>query len=188
MGILEEIEGMDIPEEQKQKLRDAHAEEMRPQRVAGYRTGADEFVAKLSDAGLKEAPGFLKEVRRVLMSEDAHEPAAILMSDADLNLTGDDATGATTREEVTLAGEVKRLFSLLPGFNDGELKMQFSQQGNIAEAGTAPAHGDGPEGSADVATARQNIRRVTGQDGDAPKNTRKRYRRGGHTVVTGGDS
>jgi hypothetical protein len=188
MGILETIDGMNLSDEEKDKLRQEYAEEQRPLRVAGFRNDADEFVAKLSDAGLASAPGVLKRVRRILMSEDAHEPAAILMSDADLQLSGEDATGATSREEVTLADEVKALFSLFPGFAEGKLKIALSEQGGVASgAGTRPDEGDeSPEKR--TTAARENIRRVTGTGGEAAPMTRKRYRRGGHAAVAGGDN
>lgn len=189
MGYIEEIDQMDLSDEVKSDLKAKYLADTRPQRVAGYRSEADEFVQLLSDAGLEKAPGFLKRIRRIMMSEDAHEPAAILMSDAELGLTGDEATGATGREEVTLAQEIKALFSLLPGFQEKKLKIDLGAMALADEAGVKPDDGGDPTPDEKTKEARTNLRRVTGQAGDgAPVMTRKRYRRSGHVVATGGDN
>lgn len=191
MGVIEEIDKLDIPDEAKAKLKAEHNAEMRPSRLAGLKSDAESVVSRFRDMGFSEEKGcsaFLKRLRRIQMSEDAHEPAAVLMSDADLELSGEEALGASSREEVNLADEIVNLLNLLPGANEGKLKIQLSEQAVSAEGGSRPASGDSnPAQEAHDASTR--LSKHTGVQTQGV--SRSRYRRGGRPVATatqGGDS
>lgn len=190
MGYVEDVQAMDLSDDIKEKLITSHMQETRPQRLAGYKSEADAVVDRFRKMGFSEEEGctaFLKRLRRIQMSEDAHEPAAVLMSDSDLELTGEAKLDAGSREEVNLADEVVNLLNLLPGAIEGKLKIQLSEQALAAEEGERPGSGDeNPEQAASDAS-----KRLSTHTGVQTKGvSRSRYRRGGRVVATsqGGDS
>lgn len=189
MGLLEQIEQMDLSDDVKQRLREEHQADLREEQKkrvmleaqSKKKAVADE-VAELADMGFSEAPGLLKFVRRVLLSDDG-EPGIVLLSDADLELSGDEATDASGKEEMSTADTVRKFISLLPKKEiEGKLKVQLSDQALAAEAG------EGPDTSTDDEAKRQEREKsVEGWAGEVPKRTRNRYR-GRARAATGGDS
>ena len=130
----------------KEKLRQEHASEFDPLKserdslaAKDRRTDVETEVKGLSDLGFSEAPGLLKYYRRVLLSADAEEPGAVLMSDTELHLSGDVATGATGREEISVAGALRKFVELLPRNSEG--KLELSDMMLATEDARAPRRG-----------------------------------------------
>lgn len=183
MGILETIDAMDLSDEQKDKLRQEYTEAVDPLKTENdslkakdRRSSVEEEVKSLASMGLSEAPGLLKFYRRVLLSGDAEEPGAVLLSDSEMHLSGDVATGATGREEISVAGALRKFVELLPRNNEGKLE--------LSDMSLTDDHGRPDEGSTDEDSTdehRSNLAKITGRD---LKRTRKRY---GATVPGGDD-
>ena len=183
MGILETIEALELSDEVKEKLRQEHASDIDPLKserdslkAKDKRSSVEDEVKTLAELGFSETPGLLKFYRRVLLSADAEEPGAILMSDSELHLSGDVATGATGREEVSVAGALRKFVELLPKNNEGKLE--------LSDMHLADDHGRPDEGSEDGKEStedhRKNLEKITGRP---LARTRKRY---GATVSAGG--
>jgi hypothetical protein len=47
----------------------------------------------------------------------------VLLSDADLELTGDEAVGARSEEEISVAGAVREFIKLMPRSQEGKLNL-----------------------------------------------------------------
>ena len=185
MGILEEIDKLELSDEVKEKLRQEHQSEIDPLKserdslaAKDRRTDVDTEVKGLSELGFSEAPGLLKFYRRVLLSADAEEPGAVLMSDTELHLSGDAATGATGREEISVAGALRKFVELLPRNNEG--KLELSDMMLSTEDHGRPEEGN-EEGKESSDEHRQNLEKITGR---SLKRTRKRY--AGSGIVSGG--
>jgi hypothetical protein len=184
VGILEEIDKLELSDDVKDRLRQDYASEIDPLKsendslkAKDKRTAVDDEVKALASLGLSETPGLLKFYRRVLLSADAEEPGAILMSDSELHLSGDAASGATGREEISVAGALRKFVELLPRTAEGKLQlsdmMLSTEDHGRPEAGTE----DDKESSEDH---RKNLERITGR---SLTRTRRRY---GATVTGGG--
>lgn len=183
MGILEEIDKLELSDEAKDKLRQEYTSELDPLKserdslmAKDKRTSVEAEVKGLAELGFSEAPGLLKYYRRVLLSTDAEEPGAVLMSDAEMHLSGDVATGATGREEISVAGALRKFVELLPRNNEGKLElsdmMLTDDHGKPEDGGT-----EDEETSDDH---RKNLEKITGR---SITRTRSRYRGG---IVSGG--
>lgn len=129
MGLLEEIDKLELSDEQKAKLKAEHQteigskdDELSTLRRRNRKSEVEAEVTQLSELGFSEAPGLLKYVRRILLSDD-QQPGAVLLSDADLELTGDEATGARSEEEVSVAGAIREFIKLMPRTQEGTIKL-----------------------------------------------------------------
>lgn len=184
MGILETIDGMDLSDEQKDKLRQEYSADVDPLKTENdslkakdRRSSVEEEVKALGGIGLSAAPGLLKFYRRVLLSGDAEEPGAVLLSDSEMHLSGDAATGATGREEISVAGALRKFVELLPRNNEG--KLELSDMNLTDDHGRPDDKGDGEDEDSD--DHKKNLEEITGR---SLKRTRKRY---GATVAGGDD-
>ena len=183
MGILEEIDKLELSDEEKDRLRSEYAADVDPLKserdslmAKDKRSSVEAEVKGLMALGFSEAPGLLKYYRRVLLSTDAEEPGAVLMSDAEMHLSGDTATGASGREEVSVAGALRKFVELLPRNNEGKLE--------LSDMHLADDHGRQEEGGDEEGESsedhKKNLERITGR---SLTRTRKRYARG---IVSGG--
>jgi hypothetical protein len=184
VGILETIDGMDLSDEQKDKLRQEYSADVDPLKTENdslkakdRRSSVEEEVKALGGIGLSAAPGLLKFYRRVLLSGDAEEPGAVLLSDSEMHLSGDAATGATGREEISVAGALRKFVELLPRNNEG--KLELSDMNLTDDHGRPDDKGDGEDEDSD--DHKKNLEEITGR---SLKRTRKRY---GATVAGGDD-
>jgi hypothetical protein len=184
VGILEEIDKLELSDDVKDKLRQEHEREIDPLKserdslkAKDKRSAVEDDVKGLSALGFSEAPGLLKFYRRVLLSADAEEPGAVLMSDSELHLSGDVATGATGREDISVAGALRKFVELLPRNNEG--KLELSDMMLATDDHGRPEDGGTEEGET-TDDHRKNLEKVTGR-----KLTRTRKRYGG--IVSGGD-
>ena len=184
MGFLETIDKLDLSDDVKDKLRQEHQSEFDPLksendslRAKDRRTDVEGEVEGLKTLGFSEAPGLLKFYRRVLLSADAEEPGAVLMSDNELHLSGDVATGATGREEISVAGALRKFVELLP--RNGEGKLELSDMMLSTEEHGRPEEG-GEEQGETTDDHRKNLEKITGR---SLTRTRSRYARG---IVSGG--
>jgi hypothetical protein len=112
----------------------------------------------------------------VLLSGDAEEPGAVLLSDSEMHLSGDAATGATGREEISVAGALRKFVELMPRTQEGKLELSDMQ---LTDDHGRPDDGGEPEDKTDE--HRKNLEAITGR---SLKRTRKRY---GGMVSDGGD-
>lgn len=182
MGILETIDKLELSDEQKDELRREYASDVDPLKTerdslkakSRQQTVEDEVKA-LGSLGLSEAPGLLKFYRRVLLSPDSEEPGAVLLSDSELHLSGDQATGASGREEMSVAGVLRKFVELLPRNNEGKLELSDM---NLADDHGRPEEGGQEEGET-TDDHRKNLEKITGR---SLTRTRKRY----GAMVTGG--
>jgi hypothetical protein len=174
VGILETIDAMELSDEQKEKLRQEYTEAVDPLKTENdslkakdRRSSVEEEVKGLATLGFSEAPGLLKFYRRVLLSGDAEEPGAVLLSDSEMHLSGDAATGATGREEISVAGALRKFVELLPRNNEGKL--------NLSDMNLTDDHGrpddTGSEEGETTDDHRDNLGKIVGRD---LKRTRKR--------------
>lgn len=186
MGVIDVIDELDLADEVKDRLRQEHeqeAEEHRGTRRELNRNNVEQEIKDLTQMGFEEAPGLLKYVRRVFLSDD-EEPGLVLLSDNELHLSGDDATGAKQREEVTAAGVLREFIKLMPKNEEGKLAVKLSDQALEDEEGRKP-NNDDEQGAADAEGARTRLSQVTGRP--VGQVQRKRYRRNG-VSVNGGDN
>lgn len=163
MGLLEEIDKLELSDELKAKLKtEAQTEigskddELSRLRRNGRKQAVEQEIeglkALFGEEPMQQAPGLLKFVRRLYLSDD-DMPGAVLLSDADLELSGDEATGARSEEEISVAGAVRKIFELMPKTQDGKLRVMLSDQ--------AHASGDhgGPEDEQEETDAKKTERR-----------------------------
>ena len=184
MGILEEIDKLDLSDDVKEKLRQEHQSEFDPiksendsLKAKDRRSTVEEEVKGLSSLGFSEAPGLLKFYRRVLLSADAEEPGAVLMSDTELHLSGDAATGATGREEISVASALRKFVELLPRNNEGKLELSDM---HLSDDHGRPEDGGEEQGESSE-DHKKNLEKITGR---SLSRTRKRY--AGQGIVSGG--
>ncbi len=181
MGILETIDGMDLSDEQKEKLRQEYSADVDPLKTENdslkakdRRQSVEDEVKALAAIGFSEAPGLLKYYRRALLSPDSEEPGAVLLSDSEMHLSGDVATGATGREEISVAGALRKFVELLPRNNEGKLDLSDM---NLTDDHGRPDEGGEPDADKATDEHRKNLEAITGR---SLKRTRKRY--GGMTA------
>lgn len=104
----------DLPDDARtaiEALQNRNAELEKDQREAAVET----LIGEYQEMGLSEYPGFLKEVRRALKSDDG-SVAGILLADDD----------HPSQEKVTLSQVIDRLVKALPKNDEG--KIELSQQ------------------------------------------------------------
>lgn len=197
MGFLEDLETMDLADDVKAKLRQAHTSEVDP--LKGENTDLKEKdrrervtteIKEFSDAGWEAAPAALAYARRVFLSPDAEEIGAVLLSDAELQLSGDEATGARVKEDVSAATVLRTFMSLLPKSQEGKLTLALSDQGVVADDHGRPnTSTNNKDADPEVASAehRTSLGKSIGREIGRPSRS-KRY--GGTVVagVTGGDA
>lgn len=171
MGYIEDVNAMALDDDVKATLIAKHQEEIDPLRKDNQdarrearRVTVEAEVAELSDMGFKEIPGVLAYYRRVQLSDD-EEPGAVLLTDAELNLSGDEASGARTREDVSVAGALKHFVGLIKTATDadGKLSGLFSDQSVAAEGGDKPANGDASDQATKDKEATERLGKVTGR-------------------------
>lgn len=166
MGLLDDLDQLNLSDEQKEIVRQKHAAdlaekdtEIQTLKSKDRRDSVEQEVEALGGMFSDPQPGLLKFVRRVYLSDD-EEPGLVMLSDSDLNLSGDSATGSTTREEITTAGVLRKFISLLPQNQEG--KINLSDQGIAADDHGRPEK-DGDESDDDQEAAEQARReRVRG--------------------------
>ena len=101
------------------------------------------------------------------------------MSDSELHLSGDVATGATGREDISVAGALRKFVELLPRNNEGKLELSDM---NLADDHGRPEEQGDKEGDGETSEDhRKNLEKITGR---SLSRTRKRY---GAGIVSGGD-
>jgi hypothetical protein len=190
VGILETIDALNLSDEEKARMRREYAEEVDPLKTERDRLAATDRservkveIANLSDAGLKEAPAALAFLRRLYLSPDAEEPGVVLFADHELGLSGDEATGATAREEMSTKAAFEKFFSLLPKDTDGKLKIALSEQGDVTEEHGKPDKG-GDDAEEKTAEHKSSLGRAIGRDIGRPSRE-KRY--GGRQSSGGGE-
>jgi len=192
VGILETIDTLNLSDEEKARMRREYAEEVDPLKSERDRLQANDRservrveIANLSDAGLKEAPAALAFLRRLYLSPDAEEPGVVLFADHELGLSGDEATGARAREEMSTKAAFEHFFSLLPKDTEGKLKLVLSDQGDITDEHGKPKTGDDlADAEANTAAHKESLGRAIGQPIGRPSRA-KRY--GGRTSSGGGE-
>ena len=181
MGILETIDALNLSDEEKARMRREYEAEVDPLRTEnsslktkdrGDRVKAE--ILALSEAGWNKAPRALAFVRRVYLSPDAEEPGVVLFADHELGLSGDDATGATQREEMSAKKVLETFFSLLPTDKDGKLKIELSDQGDLTDDHGKPPAGDADDADAKTAAHKSSLGKALGRTIDRPS-LGKRY-------------
>lgn len=137
MGLYEEIDRLDLSDELKEKLRQEHQQEIGNKddellqlRRRNRKGEVESEIKDLDTLFHSEAPGLLKFVRRVYLSDD-QQPGSVLLSDADLELSGDEATGARSDEEISVAGAIREFIKLMPRTQEGKLKL--SDQAHVTD-------------------------------------------------------
>jgi hypothetical protein len=192
VGILETIDALSLSDEDKARMRREYAEEVDPLKTerdtlkqTDRRERVKVEIANLADAGLKEAPAALAFLRRLYLSPDAEEPGVVLFADHELGLSGDEATGARNREEMSTKAAFEHFFSLLPKDSDGKLKVTLSDQGDITDDHGKPKTGDNvADADANTAEHKSSLGRAIGRDIGRPSRE-KRY--GGRQSSGGGE-
>lgn len=177
MGILETIDSMDLADDVKERLRREHQEEIAQEtaetaqlRAQVRLSSVNEEIEGLKKLGLDQSPGLLKFVRRVFLSDD-QEVGLVLLSDNELDLSGDTATGATAREEISVAGAVRKFIELLPRNAEGGLVL--SDQALLDDADDTRVNDDDDDDEKSKSDKhRESLGRVIGRP---IERTRKRY-------------
>lgn len=190
MGYVEDIQEMDLADDVKQTLIQAHQKEIDPirdeNRTLSAETRKDKVeqeIGVLSGMGFEDAPGLLAWVRRIYLSSDAEAPGAVLLADNELGLSGVQASGATGREEISVAGAIRKFIELMPK-EDGKLKLQFTEQ--ITGDGDHGRPDDGGEPSDEERETERRARtnRLSGRPINRDEVRSKRYRRS--SSISGG--
>jgi len=188
VGFLEELDKLDLADDVKERMRQEHLGEIQTKdseltqlRTRDRRSEVEREVTELSDAGFKNQPGLLKFYRRVLLSDD-QEPGTVLLSDADMQLSGDVATGATQKEEKSTADVLREFVKLLPRGEDGKLIFADMLLADDDHGRPDTSEGD-PTPEQKSAQAKENLEKITGRP---VQRTRKRYQ--GGVVGVGGDA
>lgn len=186
MGIIEDIEAMDLADEVKQPLLESARAELRERRRVERRTAVEDEIKSLTaqfsdkDGNIdSRAVGLLKFTRRVFLSDD-EEPGLVLLSDDDLNLSDEERSGARQKEEITTAGALRKFIELLPRNDQGRLSLSdLVPEGNDDDR---PEDGNPADASEKSRKAGENLGKITGR---TVTRTRSRYS-GGRTPVGGG--
>jgi hypothetical protein len=129
VGLLETIDSLELSDEQKDALKQQYGveigskdDEVNRLRRRNRKTEVETEITALSALGFSESPGLLKFVRRCYLSDDG-QPGSVLLSDADLELSGDEAVGARSEEEISVAGAIREFIKLMPRTQEGNLKL-----------------------------------------------------------------
>lgn len=136
MGILEDIDALELADDVKENLKrnaqaeiDAERTQTQEERRKNRRTSVEDEIKGLqtmfSDKDGNVSPemiGVLKYTRRVYLSDD-EEPGVVLLTDDELELSDDQRTGARQKEEVSTADVVRHLFSLFPKNDEGKISL-----------------------------------------------------------------
>lgn len=114
----EQIGAMDLSDEARTLLlqdcdeREREKTELSERRKKDKENEVKTYLTELSEKrGLKEAPGFLREVERALLGDDGHVAARLDLSD----------DGGVKSQEITLSEVVKRIVDALPLGEDGKV-------------------------------------------------------------------
>jgi hypothetical protein len=189
VGYVEDIQAMDLSDEIKQTLITAHRAEVDPLRETNQSLAAqsrrervEQEVQQLASVGFAETPGLLKFVRRVFLSDD-EEPGAVLLSDSEMGLSGDKSTGNVGREEISVAGAIRKFIELLPKSEEG--KLMLSDQHVLLEDHGRPADGGEDTDEEKAAERQARTARLAGRPVDRAASRSKRY--GTATVTAGGE-
>lgn len=190
MGYVEDIQAMDLSDEIKQTLITAHRAEVDPLRVTNQslaaqskQTKVEAEVEQLKGIGFAESPGLLKFVRRVYLSDD-EEPGAVLLSDTEMGLSGDSSTGSAGREEISVAGAIRKFIELLPKNTEGKL-MLSDQATLLDDHGRPGTGGDNQTDEEKAAERKARTDRLAGRNIDRSASRSKRY--GTASVAGGGE-
>lgn len=160
MGLIDEIDKLELSDDVKARLRAEHEQEVAPLRASNRRQEVESEIQALGALGLSDSPGLMKFVRRIFLSDDA-EPGLVMLSDNELSLSGDVATGANGREEISVADAVRKVFELMP--KNAEGKLNLSDQGLVTENHGRPDDGEENEES-EHAKRRDSASRWSGRD------------------------
>jgi hypothetical protein len=184
VGFVEEIEKLELSDDQKAVLLREHEGELDPLKserdtlkTESRKQTVEDEVEGLKSLGFSEAPGLLKFYRRALLSPDSEEPGAVLLSDTELGLSGDLATGATGKEEYSVAGALRKFVELMPRNNEGKIELSDM---TLTDDHGRPAEGGSEEGESSD-DHRKNLEKITGRS-----ITRNRSRYNRHGIVSGG--
>jgi hypothetical protein len=183
VAFLDFIDSLSLSDEEKDRLRREHDQEVSPLKnenenlkARDKRDSVESDVQALAALGFSDAPGLLKFVRRLYLSPTAEEPSAVLLSDSEMGLSGDNATGATNRETISAINAVRQFINLMPRNDKGKI--------NLADVGVvdnAIRPEDGGEADS-TEEHRANLAKITGRP---IERTRKRY--GVASVTAGGE-
>lgn len=186
MGFLDTLDGLELSDEVKEQLRQEHSSEIEPRdselaeaKREARRTSVEQEIEGLGNIGLSD-PGIAKFVRRVFLSDD-EDVGIVLLSDADLQLSGDEAVGARDKQEMSAAGVLREFISLLPKNQEGKLDL-----GSMALSDDA---GDPPEEDDDDPDKSREERKKSTENwmGHPVTRTRSRYA-GARARAAGGES
>jgi hypothetical protein len=205
VGILEEIDALELSDDVKERLKAEHNREIDPLKADRARLARDSKRDKVEDEikslgvlfsddegnVVPEAVSLLKFTRRVLLSDTdadpAQEPEAILLADHELGLSGDQATGAHAQEGITAAGAVRKFVELLPtAEKDGKMRLLLSDVALSADDHGREAGSGATEEESDSTKRAEHLAGAIGAD--VPKRTRSRYSGGRPAAKTGGGS
>jgi hypothetical protein len=191
VGYEEDVQAMDLADDVKQSLIQAHRAEVDPLRNENRTLSAETKKEKvegdidaLKAMGFEDAPGLLVWVRRVYLSADAEEPGAVLLADNELGLSGDAASGATGREEISVAGAIRKFVDLMPK-EDGKLKINLGEQITGDDDHGRPDEGGEPSEEERQTQRRERATRLSGRPIDRAAVRAKRY--GTATIGGGGE-
>jgi len=191
VGYEEDVQEMELADDVKQQLIQAHRAEVDPLRNENRTLSAETKKEKvegdieaLKAMGFEDAPGLLVWVRRVYLSADAEEPGAVLLADNELGLSGDAASGATGREEISVAGAIRKFVDLMPK-EDGKLKINLGEQITGDEDHGRPDEGGEPSEEERQTQRRERATRLSGRPIDRAAVRAKRY--GVATIGGGGE-
>lgn len=184
MGFLDELDKMDLADDVKERLIQEHRGEVDPLKqqndsfsARSRRESVEAEVTTINAMfGDDGAPGLAKFVRRILLSADAEEPGAVLLSDNEMGLSGDTVTGATGREEISISQAVRGIFERMPKAEDGRIALSDQAIANDDEG--RPNSGNDDDKAEEH---KKNLRSITGRTVDR---TRKRY---GRASITAGE-
>lgn len=190
MGFVDDIKAReDLTDEQKTQFIAAFSDEVDPLKTElgtvkarDRRTSVDAEVealgAMFSDDLKDNVIGLQKFYRRVLLSPDAEEPGAVLLSDNELGLSGNEATGHTGREEISAAGVLREFVKLLPR-KEGEA-IGLSDMASISQDHGRPSKGSTDDMTPEERAADRAARSSKLSGRTVVRDRSKRY--GGSTV------
>jgi hypothetical protein len=174
MGYVEELDKLELSDDIKAALIKEHRKEIDPLKTTNDSLTAQSRLTKVEGDiekwGLSDHPGVAKIVRRALLSPDAEQPGAILLSDAEMGLEGDKATGATGREETSVASVVRSIFEAMPKNSEG--KLNLSDQMLSTDDHSRPEDGDENDPAKKSEKSKSNLSKITGK---STKRSGKRY-------------
>jgi hypothetical protein len=134
VGYKEDLDALGLADDVKARLLLAHEAEIAPLQTENtelkgkdLRESVTTEIKEFADAGWEQAPAALAYARRVFLSPDANEVGAVLLSDSELMLSGDEATGARVKEDVSAAHVLRTFMGLLPKTTEGKLSLALSR-------------------------------------------------------------